>query len=79
MFDYSNCDKDEEPEVVHIDQESDYKKTFLAKDFETFIRGLVNEEEFEETGENPTSPQIVSAKFSDEFLEKLKKFKEKND
>ena len=44
MLDYSNCGKDGEPEVVHVDQEWDYKKTFLAKDFETFIRGLVNEE-----------------------------------
>ena len=48
MLDYSNCGKDGEPEVVHIDQESDYEKTFLAKDFETFIRGLVNEEEFDD-------------------------------
>jgi len=44
MLDYSNCGKNGEPEVVHVDQESDYKKTFLAKDFETFIRGLVSEE-----------------------------------
>jgi hypothetical protein len=79
MLDYSNCGKDGEPEVVHINQECDYKKTFLAKDFETFIRGLVNEEEFEETSVNSTSPQIVSATFSDEFLEKLKKFKENNE
>lgn len=44
MLDYSKCGKDGEPEVVHIDQEWDYKKTFLAKDFETFIRGLVSED-----------------------------------
>lgn len=42
MLDYSKCGKDGEPEVVHVNQEWDYKKTFLAKDFETFIRGLVN-------------------------------------
>ena len=47
MLDYSNCGKDEEPEVVHIDQESDYKKTFIAKDFETFIRGLVDKKDFD--------------------------------
>ena len=46
-FDYTNCGKDGEPEVVHIDQENNYKKTFLAKDFETFIMNLKNEEEFE--------------------------------
>lgn len=44
MLDYSKCGRNGEPEVVHIDQEWDYKKTFLAKDFETFIRGLVSED-----------------------------------
>jgi hypothetical protein len=47
MLDYSRCGKDGEPEVVHVDQELDYKKTVLAKDFETFIRGLVNEKVYE--------------------------------
>jgi hypothetical protein len=47
LLDYSNCGKDGEPEVAHVDQESDYKKIFLAKDFETFIKGLKDEEEFD--------------------------------
>ena len=47
LFDYSNCGKDGEPEIVHVDQENDYKKTFLAKDFETFVRNLKAEEEFD--------------------------------
>lgn len=34
-------------EVLHADQESNYKKTFLAKDFENFIRGLVCEETYD--------------------------------
>ena len=38
MLDYR---KTGEPRVVHVDQESDYKITPLAKDFETFVRGLV--------------------------------------
>jgi hypothetical protein len=42
MLDYSTCGQNGEPEVLHVDQEWDYKKTFLAKDFETFIRGLVS-------------------------------------
>lgn len=47
LLDYSNCGPEGEPEVVHIDQENDYKKTFLAKDFETFIRGLEEEEKLD--------------------------------
>ena len=44
LLDYSSCGLQGEPCVVHVDQENDYKKTFLAKDFETFIRGLRAEE-----------------------------------
>jgi SMI1-KNR4 cell-wall len=40
-LDYSHCGTQGEPEVVHLDEERDYKKTFVAKDFETFLRGLV--------------------------------------
>lgn len=47
LLDYSKCGKDGEPEVVHVDQESDYRKIFLAKDFESFIKGLKDEEEFD--------------------------------
>jgi len=47
VLDYSSCGKDGEPEVVHIDQEDDYRKIFLAKDFETFIKGLKSEDEFD--------------------------------
>lgn len=46
-LDYSNCGSQGEPVVVHIDQESDYRKTFIAKDFESFIRGLEPDEDFE--------------------------------
>lgn len=47
LLDYSKCGKDGEPEVVHVDQEDDYRKIFLAKDFETFIKGLKDEDEFD--------------------------------
>lgn len=47
MLDYRKCGKDGEPEVVHVDQEGNYHITFLAKDFETFIRGLVNDQTYD--------------------------------
>lgn len=47
MLDYRHCGRDGEPEVIHVDQESDYEITYLAPDFESFIRGLVNEEVYD--------------------------------
>lgn len=38
-LDYRKCDPEGEPEVVHIDQEYNYKITSIAPNFETFIRG----------------------------------------
>jgi len=46
-LDYSECGPMGEPRVVHVDQEEDYKVTLVAPDFETFIRGLVDEGEFD--------------------------------
>lgn len=47
MLDFRKCGKQGEPEVIHVDQASDYKITFLASDFETFVKGLVNEEVYD--------------------------------
>lgn len=44
MLDYRSSGNDGEPEVVHVDKENNYKITRLAPNFETFVRGLVNEE-----------------------------------
>lgn len=41
MLDYRACGPQGEPQVVYVDQESDYRVTLLAPDFITFIRGLV--------------------------------------
>lgn len=75
MLDYSNCGKNGEPEVVHIDQELEYKKTFLAKDFETFIRGLVNAEAYDTSAEDLKNDlqKLKNDKFSPMLNEFFKK------
>jgi hypothetical protein len=46
-LDYRDCGPDGEPCVVHVDQEFDYRVTFVASDFEAFIRGLEGDDSFE--------------------------------
>ncbi|MCL9782108.1 SMI1/KNR4 family protein [Vibrio sp. S4M6] len=46
-LDYRECGKDGEPKVVHVDQDDDYKVTFLAENFSEFIKSLKHEDEFE--------------------------------
>ena len=67
MLDYSKCGKEGEPEVVHVDQEQDYKKTFLAKDFETFIRGLVSSDVYDTSEQDliDTLDTFKTGQFSD--------------
>lgn len=47
FLDYRECGPDGEPCVVHVDQENDYKITWLAKDFESYIKGLLSDDIFE--------------------------------
>ncbi|MDR2108762.1 MAG: SMI1/KNR4 family protein [Coriobacteriales bacterium] len=44
FLDYRHCGPEGEPEVIHIDQESDYAVTYLAPNFEDFILGLEKED-----------------------------------
>ncbi|NBD25109.1 SMI1/KNR4 family protein [Paenibacillus glycinis] len=66
MLDYRRCGKDGEPEVVHVDQEADYEITFLAPDFETFIRGLVSEEAYDTSEADKANDlrKVAEGKFS---------------
>ncbi|WP_433613032.1 SMI1/KNR4 family protein [Prescottella agglutinans] len=51
MLDYRDCGPRGEPCVVHVDQEADYRITLVAPDFATFVRGLVSEDEFDDSEE----------------------------
>lgn len=72
MLDYRACGRDGEPEVIHVDQEGDYEITFLADNFEAFIRGLVNEEEYDTSEEDKLEDlhRVAHGKFSP-LLEEL--------
>jgi hypothetical protein len=61
FLDYRTCGPEGEPEVVHIDQEGDYEITWLAGDFESFVRGLVNEED-EEDKDTDTYTYAITVK-----------------
>ena len=43
-LDYRKCGTNGEPEVVHVDQEDDYKITFLASNFEEFLISLKHDD-----------------------------------
>ncbi|GGJ89140.1 SMI1/KNR4 family protein [Deinococcus aquiradiocola] len=51
-LDYRECGPQGEPKVVYVDQGNDYSIIELARDFATFIRGLLPEEQFEEADED---------------------------
>ena len=67
MLDYRKNGKNGEPEVVHVDQESDYQITFLARDFETFVRGLVHGDVYDTSEEDlkATLETLHTGSFSD--------------
>lgn len=52
MFDYSICGKEGEPRVIHVDVEiaDDPVITIIAKDFKTFVEGLVSGEKYDDEG-----------------------------
>ncbi len=72
MLDYRACGRDGEPEVIHVDQEDDYEITFLADNFEAFIKGLVSEEQYDTSEEDKEDAldKVAHGKFSP-LLEEL--------
>lgn len=48
MLDYRSSGPGGEPQVVHVDQEDDYRITFVAPDFASFIGGLVAEDVYDD-------------------------------
>ncbi|MCP3776007.1 SMI1/KNR4 family protein [Paenibacillus sp. MZ04-78.2] len=52
MLDYRKCGRNGEPEVIHVDQERDYEITYLAENFEAFIRGLVHADFYDTSEED---------------------------
>lgn len=59
MLDYRTCGKRGEPQVVYVDQEDDYSITFVASDFESFIRGLVEESAYDTAEEDRAAAVAV--------------------
>lgn len=47
MLDYRECGPTGEPTVVYVDQEDDYRITPVAVDFASFVRGLVDPDQFD--------------------------------
>ncbi|WNS42373.1 Imm51 family immunity protein [Paenibacillus sp. MMS20-IR301] len=78
MLDYRHCGPDGEPEVIHVDQEGNYEITFLAKDYESFIRGLVSEEAFDTSEEDKEDDlrRVTHGAFSPLLQELTAKFTE---
>lgn len=75
-LDYRTCGPQGEPQVVHVDQEGDYQITFLAKDFETFVRGLVTEEAFDTSEEDYQEDlrRVTEGEFSETLAPLLNDF-----
>ena len=48
MLDYRKCGKEGEPELALVQEVNDYKVTFLADDFETFVHGLITDPFYDE-------------------------------
>jgi hypothetical protein len=76
LLDYSKSAENGEPEVVHVDQEGDYEKTFIAKDFATFVNGLREEIDNSEEMMEYYTNKVLKGKFSKLLRSLCEKFTE---
>jgi hypothetical protein len=81
MLDYRKNGKNGEPEVIHVDQESDYRITFLAENFKTFITRLVHSDVYDTSKEGlkNTLIELETGEYSDtlnQFLNGKEELKE---
>jgi len=58
-LDYRGCGPQGEPCVVHVDQEGDYKVTWLAPDFSTFVAQLRPEDAFEDDPDEMRAEELA--------------------
>ncbi|NBF11699.1 SMI1/KNR4 family protein [Pseudomonas sp. Fl4BN1] len=77
-LDYRECGPEGEPQVVHVDQESDYEVTFLASSFEAFVRGLVSWEVYDNAEQDYLDDldKVVNAGFSPLLGELIEHFQQ---
>lgn len=66
FLDYTECGKNGEPKVVHVDQEWDYAITVLADNFEEFICKLCSDDEFQT---NDIDISEIKSEYSKDFWE----------
>ncbi|BAV04353.1 SMI1-KNR4 cell-wall [Filimonas lacunae] len=78
MLDYTKSNNGKyEPAVVHVSQETGFKKTLLAKNFEQFVRGLISDEYFDTSEEELKSTLRIlrTGNFSSTLLTYMKREK----
>ncbi|MCC8154337.1 MAG: SMI1/KNR4 family protein [Tannerellaceae bacterium] len=72
MLDYRDCGRAGEPEVVFVNKHEDFEITFVAENFESFIRGLITWEEAKALDELEEKKQARRAeKEPEDFWDKL--------
>ena len=70
-LDYRGKQGNQEPSIVHVDQELGYKITPVANSFEEFIRGLCREDLFADDEVQDIEDRVVSAWVDPDFAKEM--------